>query len=150
MRRWRWLAAGAVVLRSLAAAGPLPAGLLDDEVRPSTVIVDRHGETLYESRSGTGTRSTRIDAGALPEPLTTATIAAEDARFRWHPGIDPIAIARAAWRNFITGRVSEGGSTITQQVAKLLAGTTVWRGPIAHVADRRFARPCSRCGSSIG
>ena len=42
--------------------------------------------------------------------------------FCWHPGIDPIAVARAAWRNFVTGRVGEGGSTITQQVAKLLDG----------------------------
>jgi penicillin-binding protein 1C len=56
----------------------------------------------------------------LPEPLAIATIAAEDARFRRHLGVDPIAIVRAAWRNFRTGRVSEGGSTITQQVVKLL------------------------------
>ena len=119
-RRWRWLAAGALILALWIRLGPLPAGLLDDEARPSTVIVDRHGEALYESRSGTGTRSTRIAAGALPEPLTTATIAAEDARFRWHPGVDPIAVARAAWRNLISGRVTEGGSTITQQVVKLL------------------------------
>jgi penicillin-binding protein 1C len=100
--------------------GPLPAGLLDDDRRPSTLVVDRHGEPLYEARSTSGLRSNALEASAIPQSLAAATIAAEDVRFRWHPGIDPIAVARALLRDARAGRIVEGGSTITQQVADLL------------------------------
>jgi penicillin-binding protein 1C len=100
--------------------GPLPPGLLDDEERPSTVIVDRSGERLSEVRSASGLRSDTVAAEQLPRTLALATLAAEDVRFRSHVGIDPIAIARAAAHDLRRGRIVEGGSTITQQVAKLL------------------------------
>ena len=57
---------------------------------------------------------------SLPPVLVAATIAAEDRRFWSHPGVDPVAIARALRQNLSEGRIVEGGSTITQQVAKLL------------------------------
>jgi penicillin-binding protein 1C len=110
------LAGGSVWLR----LGPLPAGLLDERGRPSAVVLDRTGVVLYEARSPTGARSERIDPAALPPVLVDATIAAEDARFFLHPGVDPFALVRAAWRNVRAGRLAQGGSTITQQVAKLL------------------------------
>jgi penicillin-binding protein 1C len=119
-RRWRWCAAAALATAVWLRIGPLPAGLLDESAHPSTVVVDRYGERLYEARSAAGTRADRMSAEALPQPLVLATLAAEDARFRSHLGVDPLAIARAAWSNFRTGRVGQGGSTITQQVAKLL------------------------------
>ena len=100
--------------------GPIPPGLLSDEPGRSTVVVDRRGETLTEIRSDLGTRGERLEAGALPPALVNATLAAEDARFGSHIGIDPAAVARAAWRNLWAARVTQGGSTITQQVAKLL------------------------------
>lgn len=100
--------------------GPLPAGLLDWNRDFSTEVFDRHGERLYEARSGLGTRGETLDVAALPPALALATMAAEDTRFRRHYGFDPVAIARAAWRNMVSGRVVQGGSTITQQVAKLL------------------------------
>jgi penicillin-binding protein 1A len=56
----------------------------------------------------------------LPPHLPAAVIAIEDRRFRDHPGLDPIGIARAAWVNFSSGRVAQGGSTLTQQLAKNL------------------------------
>ncbi|HHY91899.1 MAG TPA: penicillin-binding protein, partial [Firmicutes bacterium] len=52
--------------------------------------------------------------------LRNAVVAIEDYRFYEHFGIDPVAIARAAVRNLKAGRVVEGGSTITQQLAKTL------------------------------
>ena len=130
----RWGAAGAgVVVITLVwlRCGPLPAGLLDDDRDVSTEVFDRHGERLYEARSGLGTRSERLDAGALPPTLAKATLAAEDVRFERHVGVDPIAVVRAAWRNMVAGRVVQGGSTISQQVAKLLVrrrSTGVARG----------------------
>ena len=100
-------------------AGPLPVGLLD-ETDASTTVVDRYGSVLYESRSAAGTRGALLTPDALPPHLVSASLAAEDSRFFSHPGIDPIAIARALIRNAKAGEMIEGGSTITQQVAKLL------------------------------
>ncbi len=127
MRIWRTrpaLAIAGVLIFVGAAAwlrfGPLPAGLLDQPARPSTVVLDRNGVVLYEARTAAGARSERIDAAALPRTLVDATIAAEDARFFHHGGVDPLALARAAWRDVRALRFVQGGSTITQQVAKLL------------------------------
>lgn len=100
--------------------GPLPADLLNEAGSTSTVIVDRHGAPLYEALSDEGTRSVKLTAANLPPHLTAAAIAAEDRRFWWHPGVDPTAMVRAARTNLVEGRVVEGGSTISQQVAKLL------------------------------
>ena len=100
--------------------GPIDPALLELDDVTSTVVVDRRGVPLYESLSGDGTRNVRLDARNLPPVLVAATLAAEDRRFWSHHGVDPIAIARALRQNLVEGRVVEGGSTITQQVAKLL------------------------------
>ena len=110
---------------TLAAAvwirlGPIPADLLSTSVDASTVVVDRHGSPLYEARSSAGTRSSHLDAASLPQTLINATLAAEDHRFFSHPGVDPLAFVRAVVRNVRAGAVVEGGSTITQQTAKIL------------------------------
>jgi penicillin-binding protein 1C len=124
-RRIRWTTVAIAVLSVLLLAGwarlgPLPHDLLAAEDDVSTVVVDRHGVTLYEARSDRGARAARLEAASLPPALVHATIAAEDRRFRRHPGIDPVAVVRAAVRNMRAGQVVEGASTITQQVAKLL------------------------------
>lgn len=121
LRRRRALAVVLACAAGLAwlRLGPLPPGLLDDDERPSMVVIDRYGEPLYESRSPLGTRGAVLAAGRLPATLAQATIAAEDVRFRRHPGVDPLALVRAAMRNLRAGTVVEGGSTITQQVVKL-------------------------------
>ena len=54
----------------------------------------------------------------LPQFYIQAIISVEDRRFKSHKGIDPFAIARAAWRDIKEGAFEEGGSTITQQLAK--------------------------------
>jgi penicillin-binding protein 1C len=100
--------------------GPLPPGLLDVAEAESTLVYDRHGVPLYETLGADGTRAVHLTADTLPGTLASATVAAEDGRFWSHPGVDPIAIARAMKRNVLQGSVVEGGSTITQQVAKLL------------------------------
>ncbi|HEU5162747.1 MAG TPA: penicillin-binding protein 1C, partial [Thermoanaerobaculia bacterium] len=100
--------------------GPLPEGLLDPSRFASLAITDRNGEVLFEGLSTTGTRSQWLRAEDLPERAVDAIVAAEDRRFFTHPGIDPIAIARAAVANLRAGAITQGGSTITQQTAKLL------------------------------
>jgi penicillin-binding protein 1A len=61
-----------------------------------------------------------VPLGQMPPALKQAIIATEDARFYSHLGVDPMGIARAVYQNFRRGRIVEGGSTITQQLAKVL------------------------------
>ncbi len=112
---------GILALAIWIRVGPLPEGLLDPAGRQSTTITDRNGVVLYESLSAEETRSTWLDADALPPNVVNATLAAEDQRFFQHPGVDPIAIARATFANIRARRFVQGGSTITQQVVKQLA-----------------------------
>jgi penicillin-binding protein 1C len=88
------------------------------QLQTTPTITDRNGIVLYEPLSRGGTRSTWI--ASVPENVARATIAAEDHRFEGHFGVDPIAIARAFVHDVRRMRVVEGGSTITQQVAKLM------------------------------
>jgi penicillin-binding protein 1C len=116
---------GALVLLIAALAvwlrcAPIPRELLDGVDTPSTVIVDRHGHVLYEALGKDGSRTKPIDAATLPALLASATIAAEDRRFYSHAGVDPVALVRAVRHNLVEGQIVEGGSTITQQIAKLL------------------------------
>ena len=59
-----------------------------------------------------------IPLSQIPQGLINAFVAAEDSRFREHPGIDMVSIARAFIKNFQAGTIVQGGSTITQQVTK--------------------------------
>jgi len=61
-----------------------------------------------------------VQLSDVPDALPKAIIATEDRRFYSHFGIDPLGLLRAAWRNAWAGRIVQGGSTITQQVAKNL------------------------------
>ena len=63
-----------------------------------------------------------------PKVLTDAVLASEDSRFWWHPGIDPIGTGRALVTNLFGGRVLEGGSTLTQQLARSLYPAEVGQG----------------------
>jgi penicillin-binding protein 1C len=117
------LAAPAAALLLVAAwvrCGPVPGNLLDGVDTASTVVVDRSGRVMYEAVSAGGARVKPIDAAAIPAVLEAATLAAEDRRFYSHAGVDPRSLLRAARHNLTEGRVVEGGSTISQQVAKLL------------------------------
>lgn len=60
----------------------------------------------------------RVTLDEVPSQFVDALLSMEDRRFFGHLGIDPIGIARAAWRNHKAGRIVQGGSTITQQLVK--------------------------------
>ena len=109
-----------LVLTLWVRLGPIPAGLLESSATTSTIVVDRNGLPLYEARAEDGTKTIDLKADALPASLVAATIAAEDRRFWRHPGVDPIAMLRALKRDLLEWSFVEGGSTISQQVAKLL------------------------------
>ena len=100
--------------------GSIDPSIIDQSRFASVTIVDRNSVVLYEPLAKTHTRGEHVSAKDLPPNVARAPIAAEDRRFYWHPGIDPVAIARATLHNMRHRDVVEGGSTITQQVAKLL------------------------------
>jgi membrane peptidoglycan carboxypeptidase len=61
-----------------------------------------------------------VEVKDCPADLINAILAAEDRRFFSHPGVDPFGILRAFWTNLSSGHVTQGGSTLTQQLAKNL------------------------------
>jgi penicillin-binding protein 1A len=71
----------------------------------------------------------------IPKDLQNAFVALEDNRFFQHGGVDPRAILRAVWINLAAGGVSEGGSTITQQLAKnaFLTQERTWKRKVQEV-----------------
>src|ERR1700761_6008313 len=80
-------------------------------------ILDDRGRLI--ARRGL-TQGAMVRAEDLPDYVPNAFIAIEDRRFRSHIGIDPIGLTRAAWQNMLNGHVVQGGSTLTQQLAKNL------------------------------
>jgi penicillin-binding protein 1C len=108
---------GAAAVGLVAIAIWIRCGSVPEIARETTpTIVDRNGEVLYEPLSSAGARSRWL--ASIPRHLAQATIAAEDKRFNSHIGVDPVSVARAVVHNLRARRVVEGGSTITQQVAK--------------------------------
>ena len=90
-------------------------------IRPTTQILDRHGQLLYEVLDPDAGKQISLGLDDLPPTCVQATLATEDSRFYQHPGFDPIAIARAAWQNYRAGGgVVSGASTLTQQLARNL------------------------------
>jgi len=114
------LPAGAVLAGALFVAWPLPGELLDTSRLASLLITDREGGLLRELRSGEDGRAIPLPSGPLPQRVVDAFLAVEDHRFWYHPGVDPVAIARTARDIARAGRVTGGASTITQQLARRL------------------------------
>ncbi|WP_237154304.1 PBP1A family penicillin-binding protein [Oryzibacter oryziterrae] len=84
---------------------------------PNVEIVDASG-ALIANRGDTGGEQLRLEQ--MSPFLPKAVIAIEDRRFYYHLGVDPIGLARALVTNFTSGGVVQGGSTLTQQLAKNL------------------------------
>jgi penicillin-binding protein 1A len=105
---------GAVVYFIAQVPDPILATL--DDRPPNVTILAADGTVLAER----GLRRGHVRVDALPSHLLKAVMATEDRRFYHHFGIDPIGLARATYRNVKAGTVVEGGSTITQQLAKNL------------------------------
>jgi penicillin-binding protein 1A len=99
-----WLAITAPLSQSLKPPTPPSITLTASDGTP----IARRGAIIAQP----------VDAAKLPAHVREAFMAIEDRRFYSHWGIDPRGIARAAWANFGSGGVRQGGSTITQQLAK--------------------------------
>ncbi|WP_443029295.1 transglycosylase domain-containing protein [Sphingomonas sp. TDK1] len=99
-----WLAITAPLSKSLRPPAPPSITLLAADGTP----IARRGAVIGKP----------VDVAKLPDHVAQAFIAIEDRRFYSHWGVDPRGIARAAFHNVSSGGGSQGGSTITQQLAK--------------------------------
>ncbi len=133
--------------RSGSASGRSPA-LLDLDDATSTVVVDRRGVPLYEALSGDGTRSVHLDRRACPRASSRRRLRPRIAA----SGRIPASIrSRSRARCGRTCRGTDRRGRIDDHAAGRQAAA---QPPVAEArrgaCARRSARPCSRCGSSIG
>ena len=146
---WRGAAIVAVILAAATvynyAGLPDMAALSDGRARGSVTLQDREGQTFAWRGDNFGGLIT-LD-GVSPH-LQNAVVASEDKRFFSHPGVSPRGILGAMRTNVQAGRSpfsGSGGSTITQQVAKLLCLGTDW-DPSTGISEAAFEADC-RTGS---
>ncbi len=113
------LGLGAVIGLVLSRFVALPAVETLTSYRPAaaTQVLTRDGALLGRFANE---RRIPVGAEAIPKVFRDAVIAVEDANFYRHPGVDPQGILRAALRNLLRRRFSQGASTITQQLARTL------------------------------
>lgn len=107
---YAWIFAGLPSLDALSAGMSLP----------STRLYDRNGALLYEISAPERGRNTPLAYSAIPEHCRNAAVATEDRHYWSHVGVDLEGLVRALWLNLRGGEVLAGGSTITQQTARLL------------------------------
>ena len=111
----------------------------------STVVTDRGGELLGARIADDGQwRFPPCDT--IPQRYSDALIQFEDKHFRWHPGVDPLALGRAVFSNLKAGHVVSGGSTITMQVIRLSRNRerTLWQKTVEAVQATRLELRCSK------
>lgn len=113
-----WCGVGiAAVLAFFAADLPSTEGLWRQERTHAVTLLDVNGRVIARRGIDSGLPVTLKD---LPVFVPQAVLASEDRRFYSHFGLDLWGLGRAAWVNMSAGRVVQGGSTITQQLAKNL------------------------------
>ncbi len=123
-RRWRlrWLLRGigvaimllVLAIGWLAVTAPLSRSL-KPPAPPQITLLAADGTPIARSGAIIGAS---VDVTQLPDHVPQAFLAIEDRQFHRHWGLDPRGISRAMWNNARAGRMREGGSTITQQLAK--------------------------------
>ena len=108
---------GLTVVTKMAKELPNPEQFVNRQISQSTKIYDRTGQILLYEIHGEEKR-TIIPFEEIPDYVKRATIAIEDQEFYQHSAFDWRGIVRAFFVNLIRGRVVQGGSTITQQLAR--------------------------------
>ncbi|MFH0712925.1 MAG: transglycosylase domain-containing protein, partial [Candidatus Jorgensenbacteria bacterium] len=112
-----FIATGSIYVTVLMRGLPSPEQFGERRISQSTKLYDRTGEVLLYEIHGEEKR-TVVPFDEIPEYLKEATLAAEDANFYNQPAFNLKGIIRAFIVNLREGRISQGGSTITQQLAR--------------------------------
>jgi len=143
------LLVGAIALCALVAfiwqVFPVPMQTLA-EWPASPVVTDRDGHTIARLVGRDEQWRLPVPAADMSDWLLQATIAAEDARFSAHCGIDPLAVLRAVQQNITRGRVVSGASTLSMQVCRMLDDRprTLFSKLVDGVRAIQLERQCSK------
>ncbi|MBS9476725.1 transglycosylase domain-containing protein [Ancylobacter radicis] len=113
---WGVIALGGLIFYEASQLPPIQNIAIPE--RPPTVIIQGSDGKAIATRGEMG--GANVPLRALPPYLPQAFVAIEDRRFYAHFGLDPLGLARAVVVNLTAGRLREGGSTLTQQLAKNL------------------------------
>ncbi len=113
---WCLIAVGGVVAYNVTKLPPIDKITVPQ--RPPNIAILADDGSLLANRGETGGQT--VSLKDLPKYLPQAFIAIEDRRFYSHFGIDPIGLSRAFLHLVLSGQISQGGSTLTQQLAKNL------------------------------
>lgn len=115
-------------------AWPLPRDLTAPPPTSSLTLEDRNSLALRTTRAEGGALAQWLDIGRVDPQVLQAFVALEDRRFYAHHGVDLRAVGRAVVQNVRGARVVSGASTITMQLARLLAvGGHRWTAKVAQV-----------------
>jgi penicillin-binding protein 1C len=118
----RWPLASAALIAGIVAGlyFVLPSPPLDRSRSASALVLASDGSILRGFLTADGKWRLAIEPDAVDPLYRRMLIAAEDRRFPWHPGVDPVAAARALVQLGSTGRIVSGASTLTMQAVRLL------------------------------
>jgi penicillin-binding protein 1C len=114
-----WLGLALLVLATLWLADRLfPLPLPEDDL--ARVVLAEDGTPLWRFADSDGVWRYPVSPAEVSPYYLEALLTYEDRWFYRHPGVNPLALARASWQNLADGRLVSGGSTLTMQVARLL------------------------------
>jgi penicillin-binding protein 1C len=121
----RWAAAGVIIVAALWLLDTLyPLNLASNKATKnsgfSRIVVDETGRPLRAFADDKGVWRYEVGLDEVSPRYIEALLTYEDRWFWSHPGVNPLAIVRAAYQNISNGRIVSGGSTISMQVARLL------------------------------
>jgi penicillin-binding protein 1C len=108
----------AAAVASWIALGRTREPMLVNRSGFSRAVYDRNGQLLRLTLSSDEKLRLWAPLDEIPSAMIDATLMREDSHFRWHPGVNPISLIRAAWMTYVLGGRRIGGSTITMQLAR--------------------------------
>jgi len=121
IQRWQnWLMAALLIALALIGIRLWPHPPLSQLAPSSTAVYDDHGRLLRLTLASDERYRQWVPLAQMPRALVQGVMLHEDAWFRWHPGFNPLSLARGAWVTYVRGGNRQGGSTLTMQLARLV------------------------------
>ena len=121
LRRGRGLLAGILLIAvALVACRLWPHPALRDWRPSSAAVFDARGRLLRLTLAGDERYRLWVPLEQMSPQFVEAALLHEDRWFRWHPGFNPYGLARGAWVTYVRGAGTQGGSTVTMQLARAL------------------------------
>lgn len=140
-RLWHWpwlLSMAAAVSLCLLTVRLWPRPALESQVPLSRMVLAQDGELLRLTLAEDGQYRVWVGLDDVAPAMVEALLLKEDRAFHYHPGVNPVALTRAAFATYLGGGIRQGGSTLTMQLARRLYGLDTRRisGKLRQIAFR--------------